>query len=54
MFSPFGVLSKRKAEITPIIPDLGNTSEEKREYEAPGQTGAFFGPLLVFNKQTLS
>jgi hypothetical protein len=36
------VLTAREAEITLIIPDLDNASEERREYEAPGKTGAFF------------
>ena len=32
------------AEITLITLDLDNASEGKREYEAPGNTGAFFLP----------
>lgn len=41
-----GVLSARKAEITLTIPDLDNASEGRREYEAPGKTGAFFDQYL--------
>src|SRR5688572_24166275 len=40
MFSLWGAFRKG-AEITLITPDLDNASEGKREYEAPGNTGAF-------------